>query len=146
MSDLNMVALSGRLTHDLNERSFAETRGGAAVLRFTIAVNGAKRGAAGNWEDDPAFIEIECWGAAAERMRSRLRKGQEVVVGGSLRQERWRDRDGNHRERIKAVARWIRERPLAPQPPAGEGWGGGEAAAGPQEGEGGEWGEDDLPF
>jgi len=43
------------------------------------------------------FVEIKIWGSSAESFAKFARRGQEILVEGSLRQDRWEDDQGNKR-------------------------------------------------
>ena len=66
-----------------------------AVTNFTIAVNdgfGDKQ--------DTDFIECTVWRKVAEAVTNYCRKGTKVTVQGKLKQQAWKDKDGNNRKRI----------------------------------------------
>lgn len=52
---------------------------------------------------DTLFINVTCWEKLGETVAERLRKGDKVVVHGSLRQESWTDAEG-----VKATRMTIR--------------------------------------
>ncbi len=105
MKDINNLVLLGRLTHDLNERSFTVTKAGLECLTFSVASNYPVKNANGEWEEAASFFDVEIWGNRAKWLSSHLSKGQAVLIEGKIRQERWRDRQtGYPRSRVKIVA------------------------------------------
>jgi single-strand DNA-binding protein len=46
------------------------------------------------------FVEVKIWGASAENFSKFARRGQEILVEGSLRQDRWEDDQGNKRSKL----------------------------------------------
>ena len=104
MSDVNVVALSGRLTRD---PELTYTPSGTAVLRVGLAVNMSRKSADGKWEDEPNFVDCECFGRRAEGLARVLGKGQLVLVSGRLRWRSW-ERDGERRSRITVVVGELR--------------------------------------
>jgi single-strand DNA-binding protein len=46
------------------------------------------------------FVDFKIWGAAAEKFAKLTRRGQEIFVEGSLRQDRWEDDEGKKRSRL----------------------------------------------
>ena len=79
----NTASLTGNLGADPELRWFDS---GKAKAQFTLAVRTGK--------DKPAdWFEIQAWGQTAERAAELLKKGSRVVVSGSLRQERWQDKE-----------------------------------------------------
>lgn len=98
MTDLNKVILIGRVTHDINDKSFGYIGNGNAKLTLSIAVNrSVKRG--DKWEDEVSFFEVIVWGKPAESLKTRLSKGKRIAVSGELKQERW-EKDGQKYSKI----------------------------------------------
>ena len=56
------------------------------------------------WQDSLGF-RIESWGNDAERMKKFLFVGRQLSLGGVLRFEAWKDRDGNLRSTYKVKVR-----------------------------------------
>ena len=89
MSDHNIVTLIGRLTAD-PQRKY--TQGGMEIAEFSIANNyyvSTKNTAEVNYFDILAF------GKLAETVSKYLIKGKQVCISGTLRQERWQDKNTN---------------------------------------------------
>lgn len=102
MTDMNRLAIIGRMTRDVGERDFAYTTGGTARLSISIAVNRSeKRG--GEWADKASFFDVTVWGKAAEGIRPYLSKGKQVAVDGYIDQQRW-EKDGQKYSRVVIVA------------------------------------------
>lgn len=103
MSDLNRVFVTGRLTRDPELRY---TPQGTAVLDLGVAVNRPPR--KGSNEEMPAtFLDATCWGTQAEACGKYLRKGSKVLIEGELELDRWKDKSGENRQRLKVVARAV---------------------------------------
>ena len=102
-ADLNMVALTGRLTR---EGDLRYTQGGMAILNFSIAVNRVRRSADGSRTDETSFIDCVYFGKAAEGINQYLEKGKQVAINGELRQDRW-EQDGQTRSRIQVYVNSI---------------------------------------
>ena len=101
MNDVNMVVLSGRLT-DLPHSS--ATPSGTQVVEFSVAVN--RHGKNG---DDVSFIGVTCFGKLGGLCAQYLGKGSPVLVTGSLKQEKWQDRQtGQNRSIVKVIASDVR--------------------------------------
>ena len=89
MSDHNIVTLIGRLTAD-PQRKY--TQGRMEIAEFSIANNyyvSTKNTAEVNYFDIVAF------GKLAETVSKYLIKGKQVLICGTLRQERWQDKNTN---------------------------------------------------
>jgi len=95
MTDMNIVAINGRLTRDAELKY---TNSGMAICKFSIASNrSVKKG--DKWEDEANFFECTMFGKRAESINQYLTKGQQVSISGELRQERW-EKDGKQNSRI----------------------------------------------
>ena len=87
----NISTLTGNLGRDPEIRYFES---GNAKAEFSIAVSTGK--------DKPAdWFDVAVWGQSAERAMKLLHKGSRVVVIGSLKQERWQDRETQCANRCK---------------------------------------------
>lgn len=113
----------------------AETRdaGDSQVARFNVASTRKFKGRDGI-QEETEWLKVEMWNPGG--VLPYLLKGQQVYVEGSLRTERWKDRDGAERERKKVVASSVQ---LLGQRDREDG---AERASAPPETGGG----DDLPF
>lgn len=101
----NFVLLSGRLGQDPD---FRVTAKGTAICHFTLAVNRRfKDNASGEWKDDTAWVPIDVWGDAAERLRDKLKKGSPVHVEGRLKSREYEDKSGQKRKVLDVVARRV---------------------------------------
>lgn len=105
MTDINRVVLIGRLTRDLgsDERSWGYLPNGQARANVSIAVNrSSKQGE--EWVDEVNYFDVTIFGKTAENLKSYLLKGKQVGVEGHLKQERWKDLQGNNRSRVVILA------------------------------------------
>lgn len=90
----NAVNLIGRLTRDPEQKFTAQE---LCIAQFTLAIDGRKK-------DDPAsFIDCTAFGKTAEIIAQHFAKGKPIAIVGSLRQEKWEDKDGNKRSKITVV-------------------------------------------
>lgn len=99
MTDVNVVALVGRITRDAELKN---TYGGTSVCKFVLAVS-RNRKMNEKWEEETSFIDVQAWGKLAEFVADKLTKGKQVTVQGSLRQERW-ESNGEKKQRVIVVA------------------------------------------
>jgi single-strand DNA-binding protein len=93
MSDLNVVALVGRLTRDAVVRTSAK---GDSFCQFTVAVNRSRKREDGTWEDAPHFLTFTLYGERAERLTPYLVKGQAVSIQGHLVLDKWESQGVPH--------------------------------------------------
>ena len=95
-NDVNSVTIIGRLTRDADLRM---TAAGQAITSFSIAVNrSVKKG--DEWTDEESFFDCVLWGKIGEIIVQYLTKGKQIAVVGSLRQDRWTDKEGANRSKV----------------------------------------------
>lgn len=104
MANLNKVMLIGRLTRDVETRTFSN---GGKVAQFGFAVTGSrkKNQQTGKWEDEPCFLDVKVFnrgefGRSADLAEQYLSKGRQVFIEGHLRMESWTSQDGQKRNKI----------------------------------------------
>ncbi len=98
--DINHVVLVGRLTKD---PELTYTQSGAAVCRFSIAVNRSSGSSAEN-ENAANFFNVVAWNKTAEICNEYLSKGRQVGIDGRLQQRKWEGQDGVKRNTVEIVA------------------------------------------
>ena len=99
----NKIVLIGRLTADPELRY---TPSGAAVAKFTLAVDRNRKNQQGEKETD--FIDIVTWQKLAETCANYLKKGRMVVVDGRLQIRSYEDNQGIRRKAAEVVADNVR--------------------------------------
>lgn len=80
---LNDIKIMGRLTRD---PALTSTVDGDKVATFTLAVGREYK------KDETDFFDCVAWNQKAEFVCKHLKKGQLIVVGGSMREKRWEDK------------------------------------------------------
>lgn len=97
---MSTTTLAGNLTADPEVRF---TKNGTAVSNFTVASTPRRFDKDSSaWVDgETLFMRCTVFGKQAENMTEQLRKGQRVVVTGSLTQANYTDKDGNERTSIE---------------------------------------------
>ncbi len=101
---LNKVLLIGRLTRDPEIRYLPS---GTQISSFSIAVKRKYKDKDENWQEDVYFFDVETFGALAERIGVQLSKGYQILLEGSLRQDKWEGPAGEKRSKVKIVAEKI---------------------------------------
>lgn len=89
---LNNVAICGRLTRDIEIKTFDS---GSKTANFSLAVQRNFKNKDGEYEAD--FINCDAWGATVDFLSKYFKKGDFVVAGGELRTRKWTDDSGNNR-------------------------------------------------
>ena len=80
---MNIVALSGRLVKDVETK---KTKNGKEYCDFTIAVN--------KYKDGANFINVQSWNATATYLGKYAKKGNMVIVEGSLEVQNYTNKEG----------------------------------------------------
>lgn len=136
MDGLNRVTCMGNLGADPELRM---TQGGQAVLNLRLACSETYLDKDKKRQERTEWISCVVWNKRGEGLAKILKKGDRVLVEGSLRTSKYQDRDGNDRYKTEVVAREVllqgspggkRERSSEPargeeHEPAGLGGGGG---------------------
>lgn len=105
MVSINSVILGGNLTRDPEVRY---TPQGTAVARLGLAINEVYRTKDGEKKEDVCFVDVEVWARQAETCGQYLKKGQPVLVEGTLKLDTWTDREsGQKRSKHKVRARRV---------------------------------------
>ena len=106
MSDFNSVVLLGRLARDPELRYVGS---GAPVCSFSVATNQNYTKSDGQKAQSVTFVDITAWRRLAEICNHFLKKGRQVLVTGTLKQDRWVDsKTQQSRSKLKIVAREVK--------------------------------------
>lgn len=105
MKNLSYVILDGNLTADPEEKSIA---GGKSLANFTVAVNHTSNNQEGKDKEDVSYFEVEAWEKLGENCVEYLKKGSKVTVMGNLKQNRWKNPEGESRSKVKVTASTVR--------------------------------------
>jgi single-strand DNA-binding protein len=71
---------------------------GTTGARFRLSSSDRAKNEKGEWEDrDQTWTTVKVWGKNADHVMSTLKKGQEVIVVGTLVEDSWTDNSGNKR-------------------------------------------------
>jgi len=103
MKNISHIVVDGFLTTDPETKHLAE---GKVVTKFSLAINHGFKSKEG--DDEVSYIDIETWDKLAENCGEYLKKGKKVTAVGSLRQDRWKNQEGESRSKTKIVATSIR--------------------------------------
>lgn len=90
----NKVILIGNMCAD---PELKQTQGGISVTSFSIAVNRKTK-------DEVDFITIQAWRGQAEFVCKYFKKGNPILICGSLQTRTWSDSNGNKRYATEVVA------------------------------------------
>ena len=75
-------------------------------IRFRVATKDRyKNTQTGQWEDgETSWWTVKAWKNLAEQSKGVLKKGQEVVIYGSMKEEAWTDSSGTKKTSYEIVA------------------------------------------
>lgn len=99
---LNICTLMGRFTHSPELRT---TKNGKNVMRFSLAVSRRRTNSEGQREVD--FIDCIAWNTTAEFIAKYFKKGEPIIVLGSLETRQYEDRQGNKRKACEVIVREV---------------------------------------
>ena len=92
-SSNNVVTLVGTLGADPEVR---RTSAGKDVISFSLVTNERIRGTDGRWTDGAAsWFKVTAWDYLGRHAGMSFRKGQRVIVRGTMKVETWQARDGS---------------------------------------------------
>lgn len=91
----NVFVFTGRITKDLEVK---EVGSGTKVLNFSLAVDNPFK------KDDTSFFDIVTFNRKAETLAEYCGKGSRVAVNGTVKQERFKDKEGNNRSVVRFTA------------------------------------------
>lgn len=97
----NTLSFAGNLAADPELRY---TPSGTPVANFTVIENRPKRTEAGEWEDgEPNSYRCQAWTGQAENLVESCRKGDRVVVTGTIFTDRWTDKESGEARTMQRV-------------------------------------------
>jgi len=91
----NKVIVSGRLTRD-PELKYA-SGGTLAICNFSIAIARIKK------KEYPIFIEITAFNKTADFINSHFKKGDMILVEGTLDYQQWKNDKGETRTKVSVM-------------------------------------------
>ena len=107
MNSLNSVLIEGNLVRDPEKK---ELESGAKLCTFSLASN-RYFNQDNEKKSEVSFFDVEVWNKTAELCLRTLSKGRGVRVVGRLKQDRWVDRDGKSRAKVKLVGESVEFKP-----------------------------------
>jgi single-strand DNA-binding protein len=97
---MNIVLLRGNLTRDPELRTVTTGERQTSVVSFTVAVSKEFTRANGTKDKIVSYIQCEAWDSGAEVIGESFRKGDLVMVEGSVRNDSW-EKDGVKHSTLK---------------------------------------------
>jgi single-strand DNA-binding protein len=101
---VNKVILIGNLGKDPEVRY---TGNQMAVARFSLATSERRKDASGNWGEHTEWHNIVTFGKTAENCSKYLKKGRQAYIEGSIRTNKWQDKEGKDRYTTEIIANTV---------------------------------------
>lgn len=92
--------LRGNLARDPELRTVTIGEKKTSVVNFTVATSREFTKADGSQDKITSFIQCEAWDSGAEAVAESLKKGDPVIIEGSLRNDSW-EKDGVKHSTLK---------------------------------------------
>ena len=93
----NTVTVVGNVTRD-PELRFSQA--GMAIAQFGVAWNRRRQ----DGDEEVSFFDITCFRQLAENVSESIRKGNRVVIYGTLQQRSWENEQGDRRSKVEILA------------------------------------------
>jgi len=97
---MNITLLKGNLARDPEVRSVGSSGKQTSVVNFTVAVSREYTKANGEKDKITTFVQCEAWDTGAEVIGESFKKGDLVMIEGSLRNDSW-EKDGVKHNTLK---------------------------------------------
>lgn len=97
---MNITLLRGNLARDPELRVVNTGGKQTSVVNFTVAVSREYTKASGDKDKITSFINCEAWDSGADMIAESFKKGDLVMVEGSLRNDSW-EKDGVKHSSLK---------------------------------------------
>lgn len=103
--NLNSVTITGYLTRDPELKYIGD--GKTALCEFGIALNRRYKTPSGEKKEEVTFVDCKAFGRQAGIINDHLGKGSLVGIIGRLEQDRWEDKEGHKRDKMRVVVREV---------------------------------------
>lgn len=97
---MNITLLKGNLARDPEVRVVSTAGKQTSVVNFTVATSREYTKANGEKDKITSFINCEAWDSGAEVIGNSFKKGDLVLIEGSLRNDSW-EKDGVKHSTLK---------------------------------------------
>ena len=102
---VNKVILIGNLGADPETR---QSGGGMTIAKLRLATSERRKDKDGNWADHTEWHRVTCFGRTAENVAKFCKKGKTLYIDGTLRTQKWQDKDGKDQYTTEVVANEVR--------------------------------------
>lgn len=96
-----IVTINGRIGTDPEYKEFGPNR----ALKFRVITSDKKKNDSGEWEDkDTSGWNIVAWNNLCDNSKNIIKKGQEIIITGTMIESIWTDSEGNSRRSTEIKA------------------------------------------
>jgi single-strand DNA-binding protein len=100
MSNPNLTII-GRIGTDPEFKTY----NGTPVVKFRVITSDRRKNDQGQWEDvNTSGWNVSAWNNVADSAKGTLKKGQEVIIMGNMKEDTWKDAEGNTRRSVDIKA------------------------------------------
>ncbi len=99
---MNRIIIIGHLGKDPEIR----TPGDTPVCNFSVAVSERFKDRNGNLQEATEWFNVEAWGRTAEVAAKYLSKGKKVMIEGSIKTDKWQDKqtgETKYRQKVRCM-------------------------------------------
>ncbi len=104
MITMNSVQLVGKVTLPPRVRTL---KSGTKLADVGLGVAENVKKQDGSWDRKMHFVDLILWDQLAEMAGSHIKKGDGLLVQGSLHYESWEDKEGKKRNKIRVKAQRV---------------------------------------
>jgi len=98
--NINNVQIAGNVVRESDVHEVGDSH----TLRIDMAHDHPYKDKKGQWQNFTSYFEVELWGGLVDRYQQYCKKGTPVIIEGSLKQDRWEDKDFKKRARVRLRA------------------------------------------
>lgn len=103
---INKVTLVGNLGRD---PEVATLKNGQVVANLRIATSRVRTDKqTGKRTEETEWHDVQVWGPQAEQCGEYLAKGRQVYIEGRLKNDKWKDKQGQDRCKVKIIAEVVK--------------------------------------
>jgi single-strand DNA-binding protein len=78
------------------------------IAKLRLATSERRKDKDGNWADHTEWHRVTCFGRTAENVAKFCKKGKTLYIDGTLRTQKWQDKDGKDQYTTEVVANEVR--------------------------------------
>lgn len=114
MTSMNQVQLIGKITLEPKFKTF---QSGAKLAELGIGIPESRKKENGDWESTMHFVDVVLWSDQAEYAQAHLKRGDGVMVLGSLQYESW-EKEGKKQSKVRVKGKKVQYIEIPAREPA----------------------------